>query len=196
MLTLNVQYQKKYSRVELFLRSFLGGIFIVAPHFFILFFVIIWAKLLWVYATFYILLKGEYPSYSRKYLIGVLGWLSRIHLSVYNLVDGYPAFGINAEAKNVTIKYNGPNQINRLSVLFRFLFSGIIILPHLIIWIFRNLISCLLTFLAFWAVIFTGKFPKQWHDFNVATLRWLIRIIGFQLYLEEEYPPFNGKPNE
>jgi hypothetical protein len=42
-------------------------------------------------------------------------------------------------------------------------------------------------------VLITGKYPKNWFDFNIGTLRWLIRVVGYQLYLSDNYPPFTGK---
>lgn len=193
MFKLEVSYQSSYSRLKLLLRIFFGGLYIVFPHFIVLFFVLIWAKLLWLYATFYILLKGEYPMGTKMYLEGVLRWLSRLHLSAYNLTDEYPMFGVKKEVDYLTIKFEENEEMNRLLVLFKFLFAGLIILPHLFIWTFRNVLNGILTFVAFWVVLFTGKYPQSWFDFSIGTLRWLIRVVGYQLYLVENYPPFSGK---
>lgn len=193
MLQLRVDYQDSYSRLHLLLRLLFGGLYIVFPHFLVLFFVLIWAKLLWLYSTFFILLYGKYPEGAWKFSIGTMNWLSRVHLTTYNLRDDYPVFGVTKMVDYMRIEVPFNENPNRLSVLLRFLFGGVILLPQVFVWVFRNFASGVLSFLAFWAVLFTGKYPKPWFDFNVGTLRWLLRIMGYQMYLFENYPPFSGK---
>lgn len=193
MLNLEVKQQESYSRLKLLLRLFFGVFYIVIPHMVVLFFVAIWAKVLWLYATFYILINGKYPKKAWDYQVGLLHWLSRIHLTFYNLRDDYPEFGWNTESDYIKIDVAYNEAPDRLWVLLRFLFMGLLILPHTFIWGFRNLWSSVLTFLAFFAVLFTGKYPKNWFDFNVGTLNWVLRILGYQLYLFDDYPPFSGK---
>ncbi len=193
MLQVQVKQQDSYSKLQLLARTFFGAFYIFLPHLLILLFVALWAKVLWIYATFHILLKGTYPKNAWDFQMGLMNWLARVHLSAYNLVDGYPAFGINANPENliVTAPYN--ETPDRLWVLVRFFFSGLLILPHVFIWTFRNLWSGVLSFLAFWVVLFTGKYPANWFEFNIGTLRWIMRIMGYQLYLFEDYPPFTGR---
>ena len=193
MLTLRVVYPESFSRLQLLLRLFLGWLYIVLPHMIVLFFVLIWAKLLWLYTTFYILLKGEYPEKPQSFILGTMRWLTRVHLTTYNLRDDYPAFGVHKEVDYFELELSNEEIPNRLTVLVRFLLSGLIIFPHLFIWVFRNFWSGILTFLAFWVVLFTGKYPYNWYEFNIGTLRWLLRVLGYQLYLFNAYPPFTGE---
>ena len=125
--------------------------------------------------------------------MGVFEWLARLHLSSYNLRDDYPAFGVNKEVEYVKISAPYNEMPSRLSVLLRFMFISLMILPHIFIWMFRNLWSGILTFLAFWVVLFTGKYPRNWFEFNIGTLRWIMRIMGYQYYIFDRYPPFTGK---
>lgn len=193
MISLHIERQTSYSRVQLVLRLLLGWFYIVLPHLFLLFFVIIWAKVLWLYSTFYILLKGQYPDKPKTYLVHVLRWLSRVHASAYNLTDVYPKFGLDQEVGYLKLGFEIKEPIDRLSVLVRFIFGTVLLIPHVFIWSFRNLWNSVLVFVAFWLVLFTGKYPEKWFDFQVGTLRWLLRIVGYQLYLVDQYPPFTGK---
>ena len=193
MLNLNVKHQESFSRMELIFRSLFSIVYIIIPHILVLVFVAIWAKILWLYVTFYILLNGVYPKKYWDYQIGLLHWLSRLHLSVYNLIDGYPLFGINKRIEGLEINVPYNESPNRLWVLLRFILAPIILLPHLIVWTVRNAISIVLTFLAFWVVLFTGKYPKSWFAFNIGTLRWVMRLMGYQLYMFDDYPPFTGE---
>ena len=192
MIQLEVKRQKEYSKLQLILRLIFGVFYIMIPHFMALFFVAFISKIVWVYVTFMLLLTGVYPPKSKQFLVGILKWVSRLHLTAYNLRDDYPRFGLKTEVSYLKIETEQCNP-NRLLVLIRFLFAGIIIIPHLFIWFFVNICSVVLTFLAFWVVLFTGKYPEKWFDFNIGTLRWLIRVLCYQLYLNDDYPPFSGR---
>lgn len=193
MLVLNVSHQESYSRLELLLRSLFGALYISIPHVFILFFLLIWSKLLWFYSVFHVLLIGKMPKNLRDFQVGLLRWSARLHCSVYNLVDGYPKFGIRTVTKNVELNIEFNETPSRLITLLRFTLLPLVVLPHLFVWMFRNLVSSFLTFLAFWVVLFTGKYPVSWHEFNVGTLRWVLRVYAYMYLLEDNYPPFSGK---
>ncbi len=192
MISLHIERQATYSRAQLVLRLLFGWLYIVLPHLILLSFVLLWAKILWLYATFYILLKGEYPIKTKEYLIHGMRWLSRVHASAYNLTDTYPKFGLNPEVDYLKLDFETKEPIDRLSVLVRFILGSVLLIPHVFIWSFRNLWNSILVFVAFWVVLFTGKYPEKWFDFQVGTLRWLLRIVGYQLYLVDQYPPFTG----
>ena len=44
--------------------------------------------------------------------------------------------------------------------------------------------------IAFFAVLFTGKFPRSLRDFVVGVMRWGNRVTAYVLFLTDEYPPF------
>jgi len=50
--------------------------------------------------------------------------------------------------------------------------------------------------IAWWVVLFTGQYPKGWHEFNVGTLRWSTRINMYMAFMTDDYPPFTGKELE
>jgi hypothetical protein len=49
-------------------------------------------------------------------------------------------------------------------------------------------------FIAWWAVLITGEYPKGIHNFIVGTLRWSTRVNIYLSFLTDKYPPFSGKP--
>lgn len=194
MMQFEVKKQEKFSRGQLLLRTFFGGLYIALPHLFVLFFVGIWAKILWIVNTFQILLTGTYPKKGFDYQLNVSRWLARVHLSIYNLSDGYPAFGLQGDNGNLTLEMTYYEHPDRLKTLLRFLFGTIYILaPHFFILYFRFLICGILYFIAFFAVLFTGKYPDGLFDFQVGTLRWSTRVLMHFLHMDDTYPPFSGK---
>jgi len=47
-----------------------------------------------------------------------------------------------------------------------------------------------ISFIAFFTILFTKNFPEGMFDFNVVALRWQNRSSGYSLWMTEKYPPF------
>ena len=195
MLTYEIQHQQQYSRGELLLRTFFGSIYIGIPHGIILCFLSIAWWFMGIGAFFVILFSGVTPEWYYQWTVKLQRWSLRVTSRMYNLVDGYPAFGLDANDDKTKFDLEFW-QINRGEMLLRFLlgwlYAGI---PHgLVLWI-RMIATGILMFLSFFAVLFTGRYPEDWHEFNVGTFRWAARLNLFLSWLYKDYPPFSGKPD-
>jgi hypothetical protein len=72
------------------------------------------------------------------------------------------------------------------------LFKWLLIVPHIFVLCFLGIASLVLTVIAFFAILFTGKYPRGMFDFNVGVMRWGWRV-GFYSYSAlgtDKYPPF------
>jgi hypothetical protein len=197
MLTFEIKHQEQYSRGELLLRSFFGFIYIALPHAFLLMFVGIASQVLAFLAFWVILFTGRYPQSWFEFQVKVQRWSLRVNSRLYNLADGYPAFGLNATDDNVTFDVAFPENISRGSVLMRGLFGWIyVLIPHGIILWFLTIAFMFVNFFGWWAVLFTGKYPKGMFDFQVEYLRWNARVGLYLSYITQDYPPFSGKRDE
>jgi hypothetical protein len=195
MLTFEIKHQENYSRGELLLRFLFGWLYILLPHLFVLYFLMIWFSLLRFASFFVILFTGETPQWYYSFTIDLYRWFLRLTSRLYNLSDNYPQFGLTANDANTNFDLE-KWQIGRGDMLLRTFFGGLYVgLPHGFILIFRYLATWLLTFLAFFAVLFTGKYPESWHRFNVGTFRWATRVNLYLAWLYDKYPPFAGAPD-
>ena len=46
------------------------------------------------------------------------------------------------------------------------------------------------TLIAWFAILFTGEYPRGMYDFSAGVLRWSTRVEAYLLLLRDEYPPF------
>jgi len=94
----------------------------------------------------------------------------------------------------VTLTVEYPERLSRGSLLLKVLFGWLYVgIPHGIMLGLYGIAVSIVTFIAFWAILFTGKFPKGMFDFVVGELRWTLRVSAYLGLLRDEYPPFSGK---
>ena len=95
----------------------------------------------------------------------------------------------------VTIKHQ--EHFSRGALLLRTLFGGIYIaIPHFFLLFFVAIWGGILSFLAWFAVLFTGKYPASFHSYQVGMLGWLTRLNASLTNLTDEYPAFGFKSGD
>lgn len=89
----------------------------------------------------------------------------------------------------LTIKHQ--ENYSRLELLLRTLFGWLYIaLPHGFILMFVGIWSAILTFVSFWVVLFTGRYPQTMYEFQVGYMRWGLRLRARLMNLSDGYPGF------
>lgn len=195
MLTYTITHQDRYSRVELLMRTLFGWLYIMIPHYFLLFFLGIAALFTTIVAWFAVLFTGKYPRNLFDFILAIYRWETRVDARILHLADGFPAFGLNAKDEKIQLDVPYPEKLNRGHLLLRLFFGWFYcLLPHGIALFFRGIATMVLAILAWFAVLFTGKYPASWHAFNLGTLRWAMRVNVYISFLSDTYPPFSGRP--
>jgi hypothetical protein len=89
----------------------------------------------------------------------------------------------------VNVRYQ--DSFSRGELILRTLFGFIyILIPHLLILLFVMIASSIIGFIAFWAILFTGKFPRGMWDFQMGVLRWNLRLNARLNNIADGYPAF------
>ncbi len=80
---------------------------------------------------------------------------------------------------------------SRGELLLRAIFGFIYIaIPHSFLLAFFAIWSQIITFVAWWVILFTGRFPESFFEFNVKLMRWQIRVNARLYNLVDGYPSF------
>ncbi|SVD13672.1 uncharacterized protein METZ01_LOCUS366526, partial [marine metagenome] len=157
---LRVTHQAEYSRGQLLLRTFLGVFYLVLPHAICLAVLGFAIDVCMLVAWFAILFTGQYPAVIYQFVVSVHQWGVRWVATVTNLGDGYPAFGLGNKGNAVSLQIIRPVTSSRLHCVLRILTPIYVGIPHGICLLFRQIAGIILFIVAFFAVLFTGKYPK------------------------------------
>jgi Domain of unknown function (DUF4389) len=79
-----------------------------------------------------------------------------------------------------------PAELNRWLPLVKWL----LVIPHLFILLFLGIGAFFVAVYAFFAVLFTGRWPRGAFDYLVGTFRWAFRVVAYFHLMVDDYPPF------
>ncbi|HET8524257.1 MAG TPA: DUF4389 domain-containing protein [Thermomicrobiales bacterium] len=79
-----------------------------------------------------------------------------------------------------------PARLSRLLIFVKWL----LIIPQIFVLSFVMIGLAVTTFIAWWAILFTGRYPRGLFNFALMTLRWMARVNVYYYLQRDEYPPF------
>ena len=138
-----------------------------------------------------VLFRRKYPKWWFDWNLELLKFESRIDAYILLLRDEYPSTD-EEQAVHLEIPYPDASQeLNRWLPLVKWLLA----IPHYIVLFFLAIIALLVVIIAWFAILFTGRYPVSLFNFEVGVLRWSIRVFAYAFALvTDRYPPFRLGP--
>ncbi len=81
---------------------------------------------------------------------------------------------------------------SRLSNFFRIL----LVIPWQIVAFFYGIAALVAVVIAWFAIVFTGRYPEGLYNFSAGFVRFNTRVTSFGYLLTDAFPPFNGEPDD
>ncbi|TMG02528.1 MAG: DUF4389 domain-containing protein [Chloroflexi bacterium] len=138
-----------------------------------------------------ILFRQKYPRWWFDWNLNLVRFENRVAAYLFLLRDEYPS---TDEEQQVHVDFpypDVPNDLNRWLPLVKWLLA----IPHLIILVFLALAALVVVIIAWFAILFTGRYPEGLFDFVVGVMRWGNRVQGYAFVLiTDRYPPFSLNP--
>jgi hypothetical protein len=138
-----------------------------------------------VIAWFAIVFTAGAPDGLWKLSAFYLRWRVRSSAYVALLRDEYPPFGDAQYPVEVDIPVPLEPR-DRLGVAFR----PILVIPHLIAVWALGFAWAVTTIVAWFAILFTGSYPRALYEFGLGVFRWTTRVEAYLLLLVDANPPF------
>jgi hypothetical protein len=183
--TYDVEYPQELSRWLIFVKWLLAF-----PHLLILYALQGVASIITLIAFFAILFTKRFPREMFVFVVGVYRWNANVSAYAGLLRDEYPPFSWEPGRYPLTYDVEYPEELSRWLPFVKWLLA----LPHLIALIFLGLAAAVAHLIAFFAILFTKRYPEGLFRFVVGVTRYAQRYVAYTYLLRDEYPPFSLQP--
>lgn len=137
-----------------------------------------------------ILFRQRYPRWWFDFILELNRFSTRVGAYFLLLTDRYPSTVEQQSVKMDIIYPEVKADLNRWLPLVKWLLA----LPHYFVLFVLAIGVLLATIIAWFGILFTGRYPKQLFDFVVGVGRWDLRVSAYAFLLTtDQYPPFSLK---
>jgi hypothetical protein len=134
-----------------------------------------------------ILFRQKYPRWWFDWNLQFLRFNSRVAAYLALMDDRYPSTD-EEQAVHLEFPYPDAARLNRWLPLIKWLLA----IPHYVVLVFLIIAALVAVIFAWFAILFTGRYPRSLFDFVVGVLRWSNRVTGYAVILvTDQYPPFS-----
>jgi hypothetical protein len=164
------------------------------PHFVILYVLQFVSQIVAFVSWIIIVFTGNLPEGLAGVQMMYVRYAARTYSYVGFMREEYPPFTFETVAADPLddprVRVDFQPQLtdrNRLTVFFRFILA----IPQFIVLAVLGVALYVVYIIAFFAVLFTGRFPEGLRTFVVGVTRWYVRVMAYHLLLTDVYPPFS-----
>ena len=134
-----------------------------------------------------ILFRRKYPRWWFDFILQVNRLSTRVSAYLLLMSDTYPS---TDEEQYVHLDLDYPDakeDLNRWLPLVKWLLA----IPHVVALIFLGIGVLLAAIGAWFAILFTGRYPRAIFDYIEGVMRWVLRVEAYAtLLITDQYPPF------
>ena len=138
-----------------------------------------------------VLFRQKYPRWWFDWNRELLRFESRVGVYFALMDDRYPS---TDEPQSVRLEFEYPDaarDLNRWLPLVKWLLA----IPHYVVLFFLYVGAIVAIVIAWFAILFTGRYPRGLFDYLVGVGRWHNRVVGYAfLLVTDRYPPFRLDP--
>jgi hypothetical protein len=138
-----------------------------------------------------IVFRQKYPRWWYDFNLELLRFQNRVGVYLGLLDDRYPS---TDERQSVSLELPYPDAkqgLNRWLPLVKWFLA----IPHYVVLFFLILAAIVCVVIAWFAILFTGRYPRGLFDFVVGVGRWSNRVTAYAFVLvTDKYPPFSLNP--
>jgi hypothetical protein len=165
---------------------------LVIPHLLLVYVLGLVERVVVFIGWFAALFTGRMPDGMANFVAGYYRYAWRVMTYAVWLREPYPSFqlpsGVADDGSDPAWLQVSPDRtLSRLAVLFR----GLLIIPQAIALFFVLIAAYVAVIIAFFAVLFTGRWPVGLANFVIGALRWSLRVNMWYSLLANPYPPFS-----
>lgn len=134
-----------------------------------------------------LLFRQKYPLWWFDWNLALTRFSTRVCSYLALLRDEYPATDA-AQAVHLEVAYpDARHELNRWLPLVKWLLAT----PHYVVLCFLCIGAIVCVIIAWFAILFTGRYPRALFDFVAGVLRWWLRVGAYAFLLTtDRYPPF------
>lgn len=138
-----------------------------------------------------ILFRKKYPRWWFDWNLSLTQFATRVCAYLALLRDEYPSTD-EEQAIHLGIPYpDAQLQLRRGMPLIKWFLA----IPHLVILCFLFIAAAVCTIISWFAILFTGRYPRALFSFVVGVMRWSLRVKAYAFLLTtDQYPPFSLRP--
>ena len=134
-----------------------------------------------------IVFRQKYPRWWFDWNLELLRFSNRVGIYLMLMDDRYPS---TDEQQAVHLEYPYPDVARDLNQWLP-LVKWFLAIPHYIVLFFLDIGLVVVVIIAWFAILFTGQYPRGFFDYIEGVIRWHNRVIGYALVLvTDRYPPF------
>ncbi|TME84354.1 MAG: DUF4389 domain-containing protein [Chloroflexi bacterium] len=133
-----------------------------------------------------LLFRQKYPRWWFDWNVNLLRFSNRVTAYLALLDDRYPSTDED-QGVHLNLDYPDARQLNRWLPLVKWFLA----IPHYVVLFFLGIGALVAVIVAWFAIIFTGRYPQNLFRFVVGVIRWSNRVMAYAfLLVTDKYPPF------